>query len=133
MVKRLPISKLRIYRSAVRSMEYRLLKTAGDKANYLSGKFGIPRWFIIQKKVCTASQWKRMRGAIKHGRPIGIRGRPPKLSNERKRKIIEKALDRSKGNSPMTIRDLSATVYVILIHHFIVPFFFRSITIISRI
>ena len=133
MVKRLPISQLRSYRSAVKSMEYRRLKTAGEKANYLSVKFGIPRWFILAKKVCTESQWKRMRGAVKQGRQIGIRGRPSKLSDEQKRKIIAKALDRSKTSSPMTVRDLGATVLVIFLLSSILVIFSRLITIINRI
>ena len=132
MTKPLPISQLRSYRSAVKSMEYRRLKTAGERANYLSVKFGIPRWFIIAKKICTESQWKRMRGAIKQGRQIGIRGRPPKLSKERKQTIIGKALDRSKQGSPMTVRDFNATVYILLHFSCVFFFFYRLIMIISR-
>ena len=72
---------IRRYRIATKSYEYKQLKNSAEKAKFLHLKYDLPRRFILEKNVCTADQWKRMIQAMKVGRSVGVRGRPPKLTS----------------------------------------------------
>ena len=49
--------------------------------------------------------------AMKVGRTVGVRGRPPKLTSAQKAEIEEKALKRSTTPVPMTSADINALVF----------------------
>ena len=124
-MKKLSKAKMtRLFRVASKEIGYRKLKNSGERAHYLHTKKGLPRGFLIAKKVCTAGEWRRMTEAVKAGRPIGIRGRRPKLSTAQKEAVIRKAISRSKTTHPMVARDISALVYLFLLSSLI--FFFLS-------
>ena len=102
----------RRYRIATKLYAYKQLKNCAEKARFLHEKYSLPRCFILEKKVCTADQWKRMIQAMKAGRSVGVRGRPPKLTSAQKAEIEEKALKRSITPVPMTSADINALVFV---------------------
>ena len=100
----------RKYRKGIASKEYRALSSAPQRACLLLQKYGLPRRFILAKKVCTQSEWKRMLLAVKNNRQIGIRGRPPKVSKETKQKIKNAIMKRVTTSRPMTAREIKTMV-----------------------
>ena len=110
MKKRFEISMLQKYRKAIATKEYRTVSSAPQRACLLLQKYGLPRQFILAKKVCTPSEWKRMILAVKHKRPVGIRGRPPKVSKETKQRIKETIRKRVTTSRPITAREIKTMV-----------------------
>ena len=110
MTKSVPIKTLRKYSQAIKSKAYKQLKTRGERAKYLFEKIGIPRSLIIKKNVCTNSEWRRMMEAVNANRPIGVVGRPAKLTTTEIDAIVTKVRKRSSTSKPMTARDVTALV-----------------------
>ena len=111
---------------ARRSFHYKNLKTNAQRAHYLHSVFQIPRSIIIREKICSESEWKRMKDAVAKKRPISRRGRPPKLSDDVKLSILKKAAESTKTNHPMTARDVTVMVLFSFLCFFFFLFFFRQ-------
>ena len=111
MKKRIPINTLRKYSQAIKSKAYKHLRTRGERAKDLFEKIGLPRSLIIQKNVCPNSEWRRMMEAVSANRPIGVVGRPAKLTTTQIEDIVTKVRKRSSTSKPMTARDVTALVY----------------------
>ena len=95
MKKRIPIKTLRQYSHAIKSKAYKYLRTRGERTKALFERIGLPRSLIIQKTVCTNSEWRKIVEAVNVNRPLGIVGRLAKLTTTQIEAIVTKVRKRS--------------------------------------
>ena len=92
------------------SSEYRSLKTTAQKAELLHYKYSFKRSQLLRLNLCTPKIWRNMVRAHKSKRQCGLNGRPPYLTPENERMLVDELLISATEQEPVRLSNVNQIV-----------------------